>query len=96
MKALIVYDSTHGNTEKLARSMGDSVTPGTKVVRAAEVKPSDFDGVDLLVAGSPTIGGRPTQPVQTFLFRPDQGTKRGGIRHEAPRQMGIGFRRCIQ
>jgi len=67
MKVLIVYDSAYGNTEEIAKSIGDAITGDVKVVRAGEVNPSDVESLDLLIVGSPTYGGRPTPPIQGFL-----------------------------
>ena len=69
MRTLIVYDSVHGNTERIARAIGDAVGDEVTVVRAGEVDPSDLERLDLLIAGAPTYGGRPTQPMQDFLSR---------------------------
>ncbi len=67
MKTLIVYDSVHGNTEKIAKAIGDAITGEVKVLRAGEVDSSDLEALDLLIVGSPTHAGRPTQPIQDFL-----------------------------
>jgi flavodoxin len=71
MKALVVYDSVHGNTEKIARAVAEALAPSGKarVLRAGEAQPSDLNAIDLLVVGSPTLGGRPTPAVQEFLGR---------------------------
>lgn len=67
MKALIVYDTVHGNTEKIARAIGGAITGEVKVLRAGEVDPSELEKLDLLIVGSPTHAGRPTKPIQDFL-----------------------------
>ena len=69
MKALIVYDSVYGNTEKIARAVADAITPSgeVKVLQAGEANPPELESTDLLIVGSPTHGGRPTPPVQDFL-----------------------------
>lgn len=71
MKALIVYDSVYGNTEKIARAIAGALTPSTevKVLRPREVNPSELESVDLLIVGSPTQGGRPTPAIQEFLSK---------------------------
>jgi flavodoxin I len=70
MKALIVFDSVHGNTEAIARVIaGAGGRAGIRVVRAGQAKNGDLVGLDLLVVGSPTLGGRPTPAVQSFLER---------------------------
>jgi len=67
MKSLIVYDSAYGNTEKIAKSIGDAIAGDVKVMRAGEVNPSDMESLDLFIVGSPTYGGRPTPAMRDFL-----------------------------
>jgi len=69
MKALIVYDSVYGNTEKIAGAMSEAITPPdeAEIVRAGQVNLSKLASIDLLIVGSPTHGGRPTPAVQEFL-----------------------------
>jgi len=69
MKALIVYDAVHGNTEKIAKSIGATITGDVKVLRSGEVDPSELESIDLLIVGSPTYGGRPTPAIRDFLNR---------------------------
>lgn len=76
MKALVIYDSTYGNTEKIARSIGGAIGDDVKVLRAGEVSPSELDSLDFLIIGSPTQGGRPTPAVLEFMNRiPESGVK---------------------
>ncbi len=67
IKALIVYDSIYGNTEKIAQAISKAITGEVKALRVGEARPSDLTSVDLLIVGSPTQGGRPTPAVQVFL-----------------------------
>ena len=69
MKALIVYDSVYGNTEKIARAIAGAIAPSAevKVLRAGEVSASELASLDLLIVGSPTQGGKPTRAIQDFL-----------------------------
>jgi len=69
MKALIIYDSVYGNTEKIARAIAEAITPfgEVKVLRAGEANPSELASTDLLIVGSPTQGGRPTPAIQDLL-----------------------------
>ncbi|MGQ9545720.1 MAG: flavodoxin family protein [Dehalococcoidia bacterium] len=78
MKALIVYDSVYGNTEKIAKAIAEAIAPSNevKVLRADEANPSELAAVNLLIVGSPTHGGRPTPAVQNFLNKvPDLSLK---------------------
>jgi flavodoxin I len=67
MKALIVYDSVYGNTEKIAKAIGGAIAGEVKVLRMDEVDYSELKTLDLLIVGSPTQGGRPTLAIQDFL-----------------------------
>jgi flavodoxin I len=63
MKSLIIYDSIYGNTEKIAKAIGDGLTGEVKVVRVSEVDTSELNTFDLLIIGSlltqkiPSING---------------------------------------
>ena len=67
MKALIVYDSQFGNTEKVAQAMGAALEGDIKVVKASEADPASVAGQELLVICTPTQGFRPLAPVQAFI-----------------------------
>jgi flavodoxin I len=67
VKTLVIYDTMYGNTEKVAKAIGESITGDVKVLRAGEVKTSALNDIDLLIIGSPTQGGAATKPVQSFL-----------------------------
>jgi flavodoxin I len=78
MKALVVYDSQYGNTEQIARAIARGIGGEKEVVaiKASEAS-ADTAGLDLLVVGSPTQGGRPTPPVQQFLAKLPSGGLKG-------------------
>ncbi len=63
MKALVVYDSVHGNTREIAESIAQGLSTSAKTLHASEVNPQELKGLDLLVIGSPTQGRRPTETV---------------------------------
>jgi flavodoxin len=65
MKVLIVYESTYGNTERIAQVIGEAT--GGEVCRAGAVTPADLATFDLLVVGSPTHGGFPVEEVHSLL-----------------------------
>jgi flavodoxin I len=67
MKALIIYDSMFGNTEKIAQAIGDGLTGDVKVVRVGDVRPSELRTSDLFIFGSPVHGGRATPAIDTFV-----------------------------
>ena len=67
MKTIIVYDSVYGNTEKIASAVRDALPKGTKAMRPGEARSAVLTGIDLLVVGSPTLGGRPSEATKAFL-----------------------------
>lgn len=69
MKALVIFDSQFGNTEIIARAIGESLSDGaeTTVVHAADVRDETLVGCDLLVVGSPTQAFHATKPVDSLL-----------------------------
>jgi len=79
MKALIVYDSVYGNTEKIARAIAGALTPSgeVKVLRPGEVNPSELVSLDLLIVGSPTQGGKTTKAMQDFLNKLPESAVKG-------------------
>ena len=75
MKALVIYDSLYGNTEKIAHAIGDGLcgaiegSDGVQVVTVGDARPDHLTGLDLLLVGGPTHGSRPSPPLHDFLNR---------------------------
>jgi flavodoxin I len=70
MRALVVYDSLYGNTEEIAKAIGEAIFGGeVRVLRAGEVGPPEMENISLLVVGAPTQGGRATPAIRDFLDR---------------------------
>jgi flavodoxin len=69
MKALVVYDSFFGNTEKIAQAMGDAIGShmDAEVRRVGDVRPEQLMGSTLLIVGSPTRGFRPSPAISKLL-----------------------------
>jgi flavodoxin I len=67
MKTLVVYDSVFGNTEQVARRIAEALPGTVKLVKVGGATPQELSGADMLVVGSPTVGGRATKPMQEFL-----------------------------
>lgn len=66
MNTLIVYDSLYGNTEKIAKAIAKGI-PEAKLINVSKTGSDSLKDIDLLIVGSPTQGGRPTQALQAFL-----------------------------
>ena len=78
MKAMVVYDSAYGNTEKVAQAIGQALgsPEGAEVVRVGNVKPEQLAGLTLLIVGSPTQKFRPLGTITGFLKSiPNSGLK---------------------
>jgi flavodoxin I len=69
MKALVVYDSFFGNTEKIAQAIGNALGAqgDAETRRVGDVKPEQLTGLELLVVGSPTRGFRPSPAISNLL-----------------------------
>lgn len=68
-KALIVYDSIFGNTEKIALAIGAVFEKKQQAVvfKVNEVKIEQLKDLELLIVGSPTRAFKPTPAIKTFL-----------------------------
>lgn len=79
MKALVVYDSAFGNTEKIAQAIGGALgSPGeVETVRVGDVKPEQLTGLTLLVVGSPTQKFSPLASINRFLKEIPHGGLQG-------------------
>jgi|WetSurMetagenome_2_1015567.scaffolds.fasta_scaffold28708_2 flavodoxin len=66
MKALVIFDSQYGYTEKIAKAIAKGFTGDIRVKKVGEVTPEDIAWSKLVVIGSPTQGGRQTAAIKTF------------------------------
>ncbi len=69
MKALIIYDSIFGNTEKIAQAIGNAwgVPKDVEIRRVSDVNLQQLARLTLLIVGSPTRGFKPTPAINSFL-----------------------------
>ncbi|NTW25677.1 MAG: flavodoxin family protein [Lentimicrobium sp.] len=69
MKALIIYDSAFGNTEQIALAMQNALAENNEVsaIRPGDFKPEMLNGLDLLIAGSPTQKFNPLKGISDLL-----------------------------
>jgi flavodoxin len=79
MKALLLYDSRYGNTEKIAYAIGDGLAEGVgasgsvRALPVGEAHAGQLAGCDLLIVGAPTHGSHPSPAMKEFLDRvPDR------------------------
>jgi len=72
VKALIIYDSMFGNTEKIAKALAAGLESGgvdVDIVKVDTVKFDSLSKVDLLCVGSPVHAWGPSKPIKEFLER---------------------------
>lgn len=62
---MLIYDSGHGSTKKVAETIAKVLDIPAKKLNDTDT--FDVEGLDLLIVGSPTYGGRPTPRVKEFL-----------------------------
>jgi flavodoxin len=92
MKALVVYYSASGNTEKVAHAIHESLLE--EKVKSTLLKVRDAEGeelydYDLVFLGSPSIEFLPAAPVMKFIKnKMNLHRKRGDIKLCAPRMPG--------
>jgi flavodoxin I len=67
MKYLVVYDTSYGNTAQVAAAIKEGLGTDAAALEVEKLGPDHLKGVELLVVGSPTQGGRPTQSMQDWL-----------------------------
>jgi flavodoxin len=71
-KALVVYDSIYGNTEKVARALAKGLEDGgvsVECMRVDAVKFDELGGYDLLAVGGPVHAWSVSKPMKAFLER---------------------------
>jgi flavodoxin len=67
MNALVIYDSTFGNTEKIAQAVAKGLGGTASAVRVGSLTPAQWAGVDLVVLGSPTVAWKPLPTMSAFV-----------------------------
>lgn len=68
MKALVLFESFFGNTEKIARTVGSALgLTESDVIRISDINMTKLDGLELLVVGSPTRAFSACPDTKTFL-----------------------------
>ena len=81
MKALVIYDSVFGNTEKVAQAIGKALEAQAEVsvLKVGDVPPEFWSGLDALIVGSPTRAFTATPATKKLLSGiPRQGLQ--GVR----------------
>ncbi len=81
MKTLIIYDSKFGNTEKIAKEIGQVLSEQDKVEikYVGKVCTTDLNNVGFLIVGTPTHGFSPSEKTGKFL-NSLKGGSLGGVK----------------
>jgi flavodoxin I len=69
MRAIVVFDSLYGNTEKIAQVIGKIIAEQgeVQVIRVGEMRLEQLKGIELLTIGSPTQQFKSTAAMKNFL-----------------------------
>lgn len=69
MKCAIVFDTVHGNTKELAEHMKEILSQKHECALVPVQEAADLQAgrYDLVIIGSPTHGGRPTDAITTWI-----------------------------
>jgi len=69
MKALVIYDSFFGNTEKIAQAIAYALGDPENVIltRVNDVSNLQLQGAEMIVVGSPTRAFKPSKAITDFL-----------------------------
>jgi flavodoxin len=91
MKALVLYDSLGGNTEKVASQIHSTLVEGgveAELIKVAEGTELELYDYDLLFFGSPVIAWMPTDAMRDFILKKLREYHRTQIKASAPLRPG--------
>jgi flavodoxin len=83
MKAVVIYDSLYGNTEKIAHAIADGLSGAmgasgsVEVTKVSDAHPDQLERLPLLLIGGPTHGSRPSPAMHDLLNRIPQDALAG-------------------
>ena len=80
MRAVVVFDSRYGNTEKIARSLGAGISEAgveTECVNSRDVKVEALKDLDLICIGAPTEAFSASKPIKAFIAKLDGASLAG-------------------
>ena len=91
MKALVLYDSLGGNTEKVAERIHSTLDQGgveSEFIKVSEDTDLDLYDYDLLFLGSPVIAWGPTNTMRDFVMKKLREYHKTRIQPSAPLRPG--------
>lgn len=91
-KAVVIYDSKTGNTEKVAFTIKGSIEKAglnVSTIKVDDAKDIDFFDYDLVCIGTPSYQWHPTKQIIDYLkFRFENYKKQGRIKLGSPKVSG--------
>jgi flavodoxin len=75
MKAIIIFDSNFGNTQKIAETIAKEFE--TQAIPVSKASIDELGGLDLIVVGSPINAWRPSEKMGKFLANLNKGQLKG-------------------
>lgn len=75
MKAIIIFDSNFGNTQKIAETIAKEFE--TQAIPVSKASIDELGGLDLIVVGSPINAWRPSEKMGKFLASLNKGQLKG-------------------
>lgn len=94
MRILVVYDSIYGNTETIARAIGNALPGDVEVVKVSQVSARDIQATGLLIMGAPTHGSLPSQAAQALLAEIGPPAREDARAATFDTRLTWGFLRC--
>ncbi|MBI4976926.1 MAG: flavodoxin domain-containing protein [Spirochaetes bacterium] len=69
MKSAVIYDTSFGNTKKIAEVIARELGDGAAAVPVSDFEIASLDNIKLLVVGSPIIAWKPSERMAGFLAK---------------------------
>jgi Flavodoxin domain len=86
MKALVVYESHYGNTEKIAEAIAQGIGPEARAVNTSEATPEVIADAELVVAGAPVMAfGLPGDQMLENMTRDTKAPEPPDVSHPSLR-----------
>lgn len=77
MNALVIYDSTFGNTKAVAEEIVNNLDGNAKTLSVKNFHTTDLVGIDLVIWGSPINGWKPTVATMAVINELPEKTFQG-------------------
>jgi hypothetical protein len=86
MHAIVVFESHWGNTEAVARAIGEGIGAGAEILATDAATPAVLATADLVIAGAPTMAFRlPTDAMLKHVADDPKAPSPGDVSHPSMR-----------